>query len=110
MMKMSQTGGNLNEDEAIYANQNGTVDEDIYANQETIRPRIDGNDRKKQEGKLPGTFFFLLKIKRFHVTLFTVFHNCFFLKLGLIFSKPFSTLSINPFRNLILVSNVDCTM
>ena len=54
---MSQTGGNLNEDEAIYSNQNETVYEDIYTDLETINAQTDGIDRKKQEGKLPSKYF-----------------------------------------------------
>ena len=57
MMKISQTGGNLNEDEAIYSNQNETVYEDIYTDLETINAQTDGIDRKKQEGKLPSKYF-----------------------------------------------------
>ena len=82
---MSQTGGNLNEDEGIYANQNETVDEDIYTNPETIRAQTDGIDRKQQGGKLPGKYFFL-KMKHCAVMVLITTYTLF-LELGLIFSK-----------------------
>ena len=72
----------------LHANMNETVEKDIYSNMEIIRAQTDGNDRKKQEGKLPGTYFFPEnETLRCHGTLFFTTAYMRFLKLGVIFSK-----------------------
>ena len=72
----------------LHANMNETVDKGIYTNMETIRAQTDGNDSKKQEGKLPSkSFFSENETLCSHGTLFfTTAYMCF-LKLGVIFSK-----------------------
>ena len=69
----------------LHANTNETVDKGIYTNMETIRAQTDGNDSKKQEGKLPGKYFFL-KMKHCAVMVLITTYTLF-LELGLIFSK-----------------------